>query len=75
MLTNIACPLTDGDIALCLLLDINLFGDEVFIDKLVHPDIKKKYLDNGAQVWWKWIHSNTENRKWIIGEIKNLIDS
>lgn len=69
MIENIVCPLTDGDIAIDLLLDINLISDNVFAEELVPDSIKEEYRNNGASVWWEWIHESASNRAWVIDAI------
>ena len=63
----IYCPmpvrLTEGDIAICLLLDINGISDEEFVEKLIPEHLIEDYKESGAVVWWHWIHENIDNRK------------
>ena len=74
IIPNIVSPLTDGDIAISLLLDINQITDSEFKLNLITKEIEEDYNNSGSTVWWKWIHENIENRKWVISQIKILIE-
>lgn len=64
--------LTDGDIAICLLFDINKISDSD-IYTLMPDYLVKEYKDNGSRVWWNWIQKDIKNRKWIVTKISSMI--
>jgi hypothetical protein len=66
--------MTEGDIAIKLLLDINLLNDSEFY-KIIPEKINDEYnKSNGyANIWWIYLHKNIENRKEIIELIKETI--
>lgn len=69
------CPqsyfLSDGDIAICLLLDINKISDDTFL-KLMPSDLVDEYNLSGSIIWWNWIQNN-ENRKWVIEQFRMIL--
>jgi len=69
---NIVCPLSDGDVAIALFIDINKIDDNVFISTLVNEEIKEEYNTIGASIWWNWLHRNIKNREWIIARLKEI---
>lgn len=66
-------PLTDGDLAISLLIDINEISDVDF--KFLMPsDIRDEYEEEGGRVFWDWIHEDIANRKYVITQLKKLIN-
>ena len=66
--------LTQGDMAIRLLLDINFSGtDNDWIEQFVPLSIQEEYTRQGAQVWWDWIQESAENRNWIIERIREVL--
>jgi hypothetical protein len=65
--------MTEGDIALVLLLEINLIEDDFC--KIVPYEIEYEYIENGrnANIWWVYLHKDIKNRENIIGLIKEKI--
>ena len=64
--------LTDGDVALCLLFDINTISDTDMYELM--PDyLTKEYKENGSKVWWNWIHKDNNNRKWVLSKLSSII--
>ncbi len=71
-LCSMAFYLTEGDISICLLLDINEIGDKEF-EMLIPEQLIEKYKSSGASVWWLWIQGSIANRKWVIDKISSLL--
>jgi hypothetical protein len=71
------CPmsflLTEGDIALCLLIDINKMDDNEFY-KLIPPALISDHKNKGSITWWLWIHEKPENRRWVVDQIQAILD-
>ena len=65
-------PLTDGDLAISLLVDINEISDADFY-YLMPLEIGKEYDKNGVFVFWDWIHENKNNRLYVINQLKKII--
>lgn len=65
---NIVYPMTEGDIAICMLLDMYLMPDEYF-ETVMYEDIERE--TNSARDFWHYIHESKENRLEIIHRIKN----
>lgn len=71
-ITNISYrPLTDGDLAISLIIDINKISDEDFY-LLMPLEIKNEYEKNGAVVFWDWIHEGISNREYVINQLEIL---
>ena len=66
-------PLTDGDLAISLIIDINEISDEDFF-LLMPLEIRKEYEKNGVLVFWNWIHEDISNRKYVITQLKNILN-
>jgi hypothetical protein len=66
--------MTEGDIAIQLLIEIN-FDDYTFI-KIIPEEIYNEYIENGknSNIWWIYLHKNSNNRKEIIELISNNIE-
>jgi hypothetical protein len=54
--------LTEGDIALLLLMDINNIDFMILLPK----ELENEYKKHGALCWWSWIHENDRNRNMVI---------
>lgn len=66
-------PLTDGDLAISLLIDINEISDVDF--KFLMPsDIRDEYEEEGGRIFWDWIHEDIANRKYVIIQLKKIIN-
>ena len=65
--------MTEGDIAIVLLLEKNLIEDDFY--KIVPYEIKYEYIENGrdASIWWDYLHKDVKNRENIIGLIKEKV--
>jgi hypothetical protein len=65
--------MTEGDIAIVLLLEINLNEDDFY--KIVPNEIENEYIENGknADIWWFYLHEDIKNREKIIELIKEKI--
>ena len=66
-------PLTDGDLAISLIIDINEISDENFY-LLLPIEIRNEYEKNGAVVFWDWIHEGISNREYVISQLENLMN-
>lgn len=64
-------PLTDGDLAISLIIDINKISDEDFY-LLMPSEIKNEYEKNGVVVFWDWIHEEVSNREYVINQLEIL---
>ncbi len=74
-ITNYYIPnivrLTEGDIAIMLLININFKGTDAKWKKIfVNNKILTEYNQEGSKVWWNWLHEKKENRAWIVLQIK-----
>ncbi len=67
-----SCKLTKGDLAISILLDVNEIDDSKF-ELLIPDSIKEDYQKNGVRAWWDWIHSDIENRKYVVNQLKHII--
>lgn len=67
-------PITDGDLAISLLIDINEISDEEFY-LLMPLELRNEYDKNGVVVFWDWIHENVINRKYVINQLIKIINS
>lgn len=65
--------LTDGDLAISLIIDINEINDEDFC-LLMPLEIRKEYEKIGVVVFWDWIHESVSNREYVINQLENLIN-
>lgn len=73
-ITNVSYrPLTDGDLAISLIIDINEISDEDFY-LLMPVEVKNEYEKNGAVVFWDWIHEGLSNREYVINQLEVLIN-
>lgn len=71
-ITNISYqPLTDGDLAISLIIDINKISDEDFY-LLMPSEIKNEYEKKGVVVFWDWIHEGVSNREYVINQLEIL---
>ena len=66
-------PLTDGDLAISLIIDINEITDEDFY-LLMPLEIRNEYEKNGVVVFWDWIHEGVYNRKYVINQLEVLMN-
>jgi hypothetical protein len=62
--------LSEGEIALCLLIDIN----KIDIKQIMPKDVLYIYNKEGASVWWEWIRKDITNRDEIIEKIIKSIN-
>lgn len=62
--------LTEGDIAISLLLDINSINDTDFL-KLMPRELVSSYKNSGTIVWWNWIHESINNRVYVVEQLKD----
>ena len=69
---HIHIQLTDGDVALCLLLDINFISDSDFYE-LIPDFLIEEYKGNSARVWWDWVQSDINNRKWLVSKLASKL--
>ena len=65
---DLVCPMTEGDIAICMLIDMFNMPDKYF-DEVMYENIERK--TNSARDFWDYIHSSDNNREEIIQEIKD----
>ncbi len=63
---SLPVSLTEGDITLILLMDIN----SIIFERLIPEEIQGGYDNYGAVAWWQWLHENETNRKFVIDRIK-----
>ncbi|MBQ1713169.1 MAG: hypothetical protein II030_02110 [Treponema sp.] len=64
----LACPLTEGDIAICMLIDMYKMSDDYF-ESVMYENIKRKA--NTAADFWDYLHESKENRSEIIQKIRD----
>jgi hypothetical protein len=66
--------MTEGDMAIALLLDINIVADNDFY-KMIPSEIEHEYIENGknADIWWVYLHKDISNRENIIRIIRENI--
>lgn len=69
-LPNLVCPMAEGDIAICMLIDMYQMPDDYF-DTVMYVNIKRK--TNTAADFWDYIHTSENNRKEIIRKITDWI--
>ena len=62
----LACPLTEGDIAICMLIDMYKMSDEYF-ESVMYQNIERKA--NNASDFWSYLHESKENRSEVIQKI------
>lgn len=67
---NLVCPMTEGDIAICMLIDMYGMSDDYF-ETVMYENILRKA--NNARDYWDYIHSSKENRTEIIQKIREWI--
>ena len=67
---NLVCPMTEGDIAICMLLDMYPMSDDCF-ENTMYENVKREY--GSAADFWRYIHTSAENRNAIIRKIRNVI--
>jgi hypothetical protein len=78
-ITNFCIPnvtgfLSEGDIAIMLLLDINYKGsDQEWINTFVPMNLIEDYYTRGSIVWWSWIHGSSENRRMLVDKINDIL--
>ena len=67
------CPfpfyLTEGDISINLLIDIN----NINFDTIIPDHLIDEYHVTGAGPWWEFLRENTENREIIIRMIREQL--
>lgn len=68
-----SCQLTKGDLAISILINVNEIDDDKF-ELLVPDSIRTSYKYYGIRVWWDWIHSDYNNREYVINQLKKIID-
>ncbi|WP_152513087.1 hypothetical protein [Treponema pedis] len=68
---NLVCPMTEGDIAICILIDMYQMSDAYF-DTVMYENIQRE-TDN-AKDFWNYIHISEDNRNEIIKKIWLLLD-
>lgn len=64
----LACPLTEGDLAICMLIDMYKMSDDYF-ESVMYENIKRKA--NTAADFWDYLHESKENRSEIIQKIRD----
>ena len=62
--------MTEGDIAICMLLDMYPMSDDCF-ENTMYENVKREY--GSAADFWRYIHTSAENRNAIIRKIRNVI--
>lgn len=62
----LACPLTEGDLAICMLIDMYKMSDDYF-ESVMYENIKRKA--NTAADFWDYLHESKENRSKAIQNI------
>ena len=67
---NLVCPMTEGDVALCMLLDMYPMSDDYFEENM-YEGIPRN--TNSARDFWDYVHSSPENRDEIICKIYEYI--
>ena len=65
---NLVCPMTEGDIAICMLLDMYKMPDDYF-ENVMYKNIKREV--HSAADFWHYIHASEDNRNEIIKKITN----
>jgi hypothetical protein len=68
---NIICPMSEGDIAICMLMDMYIMSDEYF-ESVMYKNIKKE--EYSAADFWNYIHKSENNRNEIIQKIADWIE-
>lgn len=66
-------PLTDGDLAISLIIDINEIRDEDFY-LLMPLEVRNEYEKNGVVVFWDCIHEGGANREYVIDQLEKLMN-
>lgn len=66
-------PLTDGDLAISLIIDINEISDEDFY-LLMPLEVRNEYEKNGVVAFWDWIHEGVANREYVINQLEKLMN-
>ena len=67
---NLVCPLTEGDVAICMLIDMYKMSDEYF-GTVMYENIKRE--TNSARDFWDYVQSSDESRNEIIQKISDWI--
>ena len=67
---DLVCPMTEGDIAICMLIDMYKISDDYF-ENVMCENIKSKILS--AADFWQYIHVSENNRNEIIKKITDWI--
>lgn len=68
---NLVCPMTEGDVAICMLLDMYKMSDDYF-ENVMYKNIKREV--HSAADFWHYIHVSEDNRNEIIKKITNWIE-
>ena len=67
---NLVCPMTEGDVAICMLFDMYKMSDDYF-ENVMYKNIKREV--HSAADFWYYIHVSEDNRNEIIKKITNWI--
>lgn len=67
---NLVCPMTEGDIAICMLIDMYKISDEYFENEM-YENIKREA--HSAADFWNYVHISEDNRNEIIKKITDWI--
>lgn len=69
------CPmpffLTEGDVAICLLLDINKLNPP----QLLPENMIDSYEKEGAWIFWSYLHEEKANRERVVEKIVQTINA
>lgn len=68
---NLVCPMTEGDIAICMLVDMYKISDNYF-ENVMYKNIKREAYN--AADFWNYIHISEDNRNEIIKKIIDWIE-
>ena len=69
---NLVCPMTEGDVAICMLLDMYKMSDDYF-ENVMYKNIKRE-VHHSAADFWHYIHVSEDNRNEIIKKITDWIE-
>ena len=67
---NLVCPMTEGDVAICMLIDMYKMSDDYF-EKVMYENIKRELYS--AADFWNYIHVSETNRNEVIKKISDWI--
>lgn len=70
-ISNLVCPMTEGDIAICMLIDMYKMPDDYF-ENVMYENIKREMHNAGD--FWNYVHESEDHRDEIIQKIIDWIN-